>query len=65
MRALIRKFLTLLIVAFVFKVAIEAQGFQDSLDIPKSLLLDSLPPDAGLPTSAFNVKPIISAIQQR
>lgn len=65
MRILIRHSIALLLLAFVCKVAIQAQEFREYSGVPKALLLDSLAPEAGIPSSAFNVKPIITAIQSR
>lgn len=64
MRILIRHFVALLLFVFVCKVAIQAQEFKEYSGVPKALLLDSLAPEAGIPSREFNVKPIISAIQR-
>ena len=64
MRTLIRHFVAALLLVFVCKIAFEAQEFREYDGVPKALLLDSLAPEAGIP-GTFNVKPIISAIQNR
>jgi|GEM_PF-3789079 len=65
MRTLIRHAVTLLLVVFVCKVALQANEFRSFNGVPKSLLLGSLAPEQGIPSTEIDATKIISAIRNR
>jgi hypothetical protein len=63
MRLLIRHFIALLMLIFVFRLAIQAQNHQAPPSLPKSVLLSRLSQHDPLPAS-LNQAPIAQAIQK-
>lgn len=65
MRTLIRHAVALLLIGFVCKVALQAQDYRSFNGVPKSLLLGSLAPEQGIPSTEIDATKIIYAIRNR
>ncbi len=65
MRTLIRHFVALLVLAFIFKIAIQAQEPTDHDSVPKSLLLSSLNTAQPIPNGKIDTQRIIATLRKQ
>lgn len=63
MHRIVRHFIALLVLAFICKVAIQAQDHTEKNAVPKSLLLSSLDPEQ--PLQAIDSSPMVAAFPKR
>jgi hypothetical protein len=63
MRTFLRHAIALFLLAFVCKIAVQAQESNDNSGVPKSLLLGSLAPQQPIPNGKIDARRIIAAIR--